>query len=155
MHHGPAGACGHGAIWLVYAKLQQGKDASNEVAACRAEAQSKLKVPQELPVVGFAEGSTGSWADMAVRTGIETGKWPQWLELPPGRMTLIRFTEDYGRLLASRHDAAAATSALQAMAGDREILKANFAKEFPDDDQTMSWVDRAIDQAAVRRRAQH
>ena len=149
MHHGSAGACGHGAIWLVYAKLQQGEDANREVAACRAEAESKLKNPEPLPVVGFGEGSTGSWADMAVRTGIETGKWPHWIELPPGKMTLIRFTEDYGRLLASGRDAAAAASAFQAMTADREILRANFAKEFPDDDQTMPWVDRAVDQAAA------
>ena len=149
MHHMPPAACGHGAIWLVYAKLQQGKDASREVAACRAEAESKLKGPQQFPVAGFSEGSTGSWADMAVRTGIETGNWPQWIELPAGKMTLIRFTEDYGRLLSSRHDPAAAASALHAMIADRDILRANFAKEFPDDDQTMPWIDRAVDQGAA------
>ena len=99
--------------------------------------------------MGFGEGSTGSWADMAVRTGIETGKWPQWIELPAGKMTLVRFTQDYGRLLSSRHDRAAAGSALQAMIADRDILRANFAKEFPDDDQTMPWIDRAVDQGAA------
>lgn len=147
MHHEPAGACGHGYIWLVYAKLQQGKDVRREVAACRAEAEGRLKAAPSLPVVGNGEGSSGSWADMAVRTGIETGKWPQWMDLPPGKLMLVRFTEDYGRLLSSRHDMSAAASAAQAMKADREILRANFAKEFPDDNQTMPWIDRAVDQA--------
>jgi tetratricopeptide (TPR) repeat protein len=150
MHHAPPGACGHGFIWLVYAKLQQGKDASREVAACRAQAESSLKATSAaLPVVGYGEGASASFADMAVRTGIETGKWPQWMELPPGKLTIARFTEDYGRLLASRRDAAAAASALKAMEADRDVLRANFAKEFPDDDQTMPWVDRAVDQGAA------
>jgi len=149
MQHGPSGACGHGFIWLVYAKLQQGKDATPEIAACRAEADSRLKrAPAAgLPVVGNPEGSTGSWADMAVRSGIETGKWPSWMELPAGKLTFVRFTQDYGQLLSSRHDAVAAASALKALEADREVLRANFAKEFPDDDQTMPWVDRAIEQA--------
>jgi predicted negative regulator of RcsB-dependent stress response len=64
-------------------------------------------------------------------------------------MTIVRFTEDYGRLLSSRRDAAGATSALEAMKADREILKANIAKEFPDDDQTMPWIDRAMDQGGA------
>jgi tetratricopeptide (TPR) repeat protein len=149
MHHEPPGACGHGFIWLVYAKLQQGEDAGREVAACRAEALSKLKDAKDLPVVGFGEGSGASWADMAVRTGIETGHWPEWVEFPAGKMTIVRFTEDYGRLLSSRRDAAGATSALEAMKADREILKANIAKEFPDDDQTMRWIDRAMDQGGA------
>jgi tetratricopeptide (TPR) repeat protein len=149
MHHEPPGACGHGFIWLVYAKLQQGKDPSQEVAACRAEAESRLKAAPAaaLPVVGNPEGSSGSWADMAVRTGIETGRWPDWMELPAGKLTFVRFTEDYGKLLASRHAAAGAASALEAMEADRQVLQANFTKEFPDDDQTMPWINRAIEQA--------
>jgi tetratricopeptide (TPR) repeat protein len=33
------------------------------------------------------------------------------------------------------------------MKADREILATNFKKEFPDDDQTMPWIDRAVGQA--------
>jgi tetratricopeptide (TPR) repeat protein len=83
---------------------------------------------------------------MAVRVGIETGKWSKWLELPAGKMTYARFLEDYGRVLASRHDAQAAEAALSAMKVDRDDLAANFAKEFPDDGQTMPWIDRAVAQ---------
>jgi tetratricopeptide (TPR) repeat protein len=146
MHHEPAGSCGHEFIWLVYAKLQQGEDAGKEVEACRTEAEAKLKDDKNLPTVGYPEGSTGSWADMAVRTGIETGKWAKWIDLPPGKMTFVRFTEDYGRLLSSRHDAGAAAAALSAMKADRDVLAANWSKEFPDDDQTMPWIDRAVAQ---------
>jgi tetratricopeptide (TPR) repeat protein len=138
--------CGHEPTWLVYALLQQGKDAGRQVDACRAEAESKLKQAGDLPVVGHPGGSTSTWADMAVRVGVETGKWPTWVEIPAGKLTYARFTENYGRLLASRRDAAAAQSALAAMKADREVLAANFKKEFPDDDTYMPWVDRAVAQ---------
>jgi tetratricopeptide (TPR) repeat protein len=105
-----------------------------------------MKEAKDLPVVGYPEGDTGSWADMAVRTGIETGKWPAWVDLPSGKMMYARFTEDYGRLLQSRRNAVDAQAALAAMKSDREILAANFAKEHPDDTDTMQWVDRAVAQ---------
>ena len=145
-HGEPAAACGHPFIWLVYAKLQQGEDAGPDVDACMTEAENALRDGESLPAVGYPEGSTGSWADMAVRVGIETGKWSKWLELPAGKMTYARFLEDYGRVLASRHDAQAAEAALSAMKVDRDDLAANFAKEFPDDGQTMPWIDRTVAQ---------
>ena len=144
---GSAEHCGHGAIWLVYAKLQQGKDAASEVNACRAEAQSMLTGAKDLPVVGFSEGAAASWADMAVRTGIETGKWPQWIDLPAGKMTFARFTEDYGRVLAARRNAAEVQAALTALKADQAVLAANLAKEYPDDVQSLPWIDRAVAQA--------
>ena len=149
MHQQPGPACGHEFIWLVYAKLQQGKDASIDVDACRADADSRLKSSKldELPVAGFPEGSTASWADMAVRTGIETGQWPQWMEFPAGKMTFARFTEDYGRVLAARHKPQDAAAALAAMKTDRAVLATSYAKEYPDDGQTLPWLDRAVAQA--------
>jgi len=146
-HHMPPGACGHGHIWLVYARLQQGKDVDREIDACLAQAEAMTKELKELPAIGSPEGAFGSWADMAVRAGIETGKWPKWVELPSGKFAWARFTEDYGRVLASRHDAAAAQSALAAMRNDREIISANWKKEFPDDDTSLPWVDRALAQS--------
>ena len=145
-HRMPPGACGHGHIWLVYARLQEGKDVSREVDACLAQAQAMTKELKDLPAVGSPEGGFGSWADMAVRTGIETGKWPKWVELPSGKFAWARFTQDYGRVLASRHDAAAAQSALAAMKVDREVVAANWKKEFPDDDTFLPWADRAVAQ---------
>jgi len=147
-HHMPPVACGHGNIWLVYARLQEGKDVSQRMDACLADALLRQKEIKDLPIVGHPEGDTASWADMAVRTGIETGKWPaKWMDLPPGKFIYARFIQDYGRVLASRHDATAAQSALDSMRTDREILAANFKKEFPDDDTYLPWVDRALAQA--------
>jgi tetratricopeptide (TPR) repeat protein len=139
-------ACGHGNIWLVYARLQEGKDVQREVDACLAQAQAMSKGLKEMPVVGFPEGAFGSWADMVVRAGIETGKWPQWAELPSGKFTWTRFLEDYGRVLSSRHDAGAAQSALLSMKADQQVLEGNYRKEFPDDDQTMPWIERTVAQ---------
>jgi tetratricopeptide (TPR) repeat protein len=146
-HMTPTGACGHPDIWLAYARLQQGKDVSQEVDACKAGAQKLIGETKDLPAAGYPEGAAGSWVDMAVRTGIETGKWPSdWLQLPAGKLGYARFLENYGRLLASRRDAAGAQSALAAMKSDAEFLAPNFKKEFPDDDTVMPWVERALAQ---------
>jgi hypothetical protein len=83
---------------------------------------------------------------MAVRSGIETGKWPNWPELPSGKLNFARFVEDYGRLLSSRHDAAAAQSAFAAMKADAATVASNWKIEFPDDDSSVPWVDRAVAQ---------
>jgi len=146
MHNMPPGHCGHGHIWLVYARLQQGKDVAAQTDACAAEVAANLKELKDLPTVGYPEGDAGSWADMAVRTGIETGKWPKWLELPAGKFMFAHFTANYGRLLGSRHDAVAAQAALAAMKSDRQSLLANWKKEFPDDDTYLPWLDRAVAQ---------
>jgi hypothetical protein len=145
-HGMPPASCGHGNIWLVYARLQQGKDVGPQTEACRADVMSNLKDLKELPTIGYPEGDAGSWADMAVRTGIETGKWPKWLDLPAGKFIYAHFVQDYGRMLESRHDASAAQSALAEMKSDREILATDYKKEFPDDDTALPWVDRAVAQ---------
>ena len=142
----PPTACGHGHIWRVYAKLQQGKDVASDVKACRVEAEAKLKGTKDLPVVGAPENSTSSWMDMVVRAGIETGQWSDWPDLPPGKMTFAQFTEDYGRVLASRKSPAAAQAALASLKADRDLLVGNFKKEFPDDDTYLPWIERAVAQ---------
>ena len=145
-HGEPPAACGHGNIWLVYSRLQQGKQVGPAIDACLAQAQSMTKQLKELPVVGSPEGAFGSWADMAVRTGIETGKWTRWADLPSGKFNFARFVQDYGRLLSSRRDAAAAGSAFAAMKTDGQIVTSNWKKEFPDDDSYLPWIDRTLAQ---------
>lgn len=143
----PPVVCGHANIWLVYARLQEGKDISQRVEACLADALRSQTATKELPIVGHPEGDTASWADMAVRTGIETGKWPaRWMDLPPGKFTYARFIQDYGRVLAGRHDAPSAQSALESMKAARDLLAAHFKEEFPDDDTYLPWIDRAVAQ---------
>ena len=146
-HNMPPVSCGHGNIWLVYARLQQGKDVASQTDACRADVMTNLKDLKDLPTIGYPEGDAGSWADMAVRTGIETGKWATWVELPAGKFLYAHLTEDYGRLLQSRHGAVAAQSALAAMKADQQIVLAGWKKEFPDDDTELPWVERKMAQA--------
>jgi tetratricopeptide (TPR) repeat protein len=146
-HHMAPASCGHGHIWLVYARLQEGKDVTSQIGACRADVMTNLKEMKDLPTVGYPEGDAGSLADMAVRLGIETGKWSNWVDLPAGKFIYAHFTQDYGRVLENRHDAPAAQAALAALKADWDGLAANYKKEFPDDDTVLPWAERAIAQA--------
>jgi len=57
-----------------------------------------------------------------------------------------RFTLAYGRLLAARHNAKAASTALAEMKADRAAIAAAMTKELPDEDQLLPWLDRAVAQ---------
>lgn len=142
----PMVACGHGAIWLVYSRLQQGAPVEGQIAECRKVATANIAV-SEKPVVGYAEGGSASVADMVVRRGIETGKWDQPLALPDGKFNMARFFFEYGDVLAARRDPAAAANALARMRTTHRIVAANYRKEVPDDDQTMPWIDLMLAQA--------
>ncbi len=101
--------CGHYAEWLVYARLQQGKEAEAEadIAACREAAGRELaSEPAEGPIESYRSG-VRSWADMAVRHRIETGRAAaDGPALPEGRYLATRFTLAYGDLLAAAGDPA-------------------------------------------------
>jgi len=138
--------CGHGAIWLVYAELQLGQDPLNDIDRCRETALSPGNLAKADTVIGDPEGNVNSWADMVVRRGIELGKWSQSTKLPEGRFMYGHFILDYGRLLESKGDAAAAAAALAEMKADRAAIAAALPKEFPDEDQLLPWIDRAVAQ---------
>jgi beta-glucanase (GH16 family) len=140
-------ACGHGGIWLVYARLQQGLPVDEQVAECRMAAEAGLKDSKTVSRVGFGEGNVASHADMAVRRSIETGGPVERIALPDGLMNNARFTYAYGQVLAARHDPVASRAALAELAAAHAILASDYRKEFPDDDQTMPWIDLAFDQA--------
>ena len=142
----PMMACGHGGIWLVYARLQQGLPVEDQIAECR-KASLSLISQQESPVVSSPEGASGSIADMIVRRGIETGKWDEPLALPAGKLNYARYVFAYGDVLAARHNPSAATAALSQMRAEHDILASGYPKEFPDDDQMMPWVDLMLAQA--------
>jgi hypothetical protein len=100
----PAFRCGHYNEWLVYARLQLGKpEAQGDAAACRAIAELALTDP---PGEGriMAAVPVSSYADMAVRGLVETGKWEPPLALPAGRELAAAFTFAYGELLAAGSD---------------------------------------------------
>jgi tetratricopeptide (TPR) repeat protein len=145
--HADRMGCGHGSNWLVYAELQMGDDASADIDRCRKTALEPSALAHEHSVIGSGEEGAGSLADMLVRRGVETGKWPQPLDLPAGHFEMARFTLAYGRALAARHDASAARAAVAAMRASRKAIAAALPKEMPDEDQLLPWLDRAIAQA--------
>lgn len=144
----PMMACGHGGIWLVYARLQQGLPVESNITECR-NVTAAMIASGEIPVtlVGSGEGASGSVADMTVRQGVETGKWDPAPSLPDGKLNFARFIFAYGDVLASRSDQASASAALGRMKAAHAILTSNYRKDFPDDDQTMQWVDLILAQA--------
>jgi hypothetical protein len=139
--------CGHTNIWLVYARLQQSLPVEEQLAECRTFAANTIKESKDIPVVGYLEGNSGSVADMAVRRGIETGKWDTPLAVPDGKLNYTRFLYAYGRVLASRRDPAGAEAGLAEMRAAHRMLAENYRKEFPDDDQAMPWLDLELAQA--------
>ena len=142
----PMAACGHGAIWLVYSRLQQGLPVEDRIAECRRAATPNLTAP-DIPVVGSTEGGIGGLADMIVRRGIETGNWDQSPALPDGKLNMPRFFFEYGNVLAARGNPAASSKALGQMRVTYGIMTANYRKEAPDDEQTMPWMDLMLAQA--------
>jgi tetratricopeptide (TPR) repeat protein len=158
-HSGHMG-CGHGSIWLVYARLQEGEDPVDDIDRCRAAALDPARLARDASVIGGEEDSLGAYSDMVVRRGVETGKWPDPLPLEAGHHEFARFTIAYGRMLASRHDPAGAQEALTTMRASRRAIAAALPKELPDENQLLPWIDRAIaqgdavaDLAAGRREA--
>jgi tetratricopeptide (TPR) repeat protein len=144
-HAGQMG-CGHGAIWLVYAQLQQGQDPTDDIDHCKANALDPGRLGRDVSVIGGEEDSLGSYADMLVRRGVETGKWPAPMALDPGHHELARFTFAYGQMLAARQDASAARTAVGSMRASRTAIAAALPKELPDEDQLLPWIDRGIAQ---------
>jgi tetratricopeptide (TPR) repeat protein len=144
-HAGPMG-CGHGAIWLVYAQLQEGQDPVADIDRCKLVALDPARLARDASVIGGEEDALGSYADMAVRRGVEKGKWPDSVSLAAGHHELARFTLAYGQVLAARHDPVAARSALGDMRKARAAIAAALPKELPDEDQLLPWLDRAIAQ---------
>ena len=142
----PSGACGHYVEWQVYSVLQQGKDAKPLIEACRTRAQAELAASTDRSAVGTLRSQVTSWSDMAVRQMVETGQMPAALDLPADRYAVPRFNLAYVRLLDARRDAPRAAAALADMRRDREAIAAVLAKEMPDDDQYLPWLDRAIAQ---------
>lgn len=145
--HADRMGCGHGSNWLVYAELQMDQDPSADIERCRKTALAPAAIAHEHSVIGSDEEGAGSLADMLVRRGVETGKWPASVNLPAGHFEMARFTLAYGQALAARRDAAAARAALATMRGSRQRIAAALPKEMPDEDQLLPWLDRAIAQA--------
>jgi tetratricopeptide (TPR) repeat protein len=139
--------CGHGPIWLAYARFQMGEDPAEIIEACRAAAFDPVGLAANTSVIGGIEEKVDSWADMAVRRGIETGRWPADVSIPLGHYMYGRFILDYGRVLAARGNATSAAAALRDLRADRDAISGAMPREMPDDRQLLHWLERAIAQA--------
>lgn len=140
--------CGHYNEWLVYARLQLGKDVSDIVSACRvqAEAQIAAGAPNR-----FGFGNSSSYGAIATWQGVDTGVWPEDLEGTGDGFILARLMLAHGKALETMGDEASVANALAeltALAQDYGRLLPEIA---PDDRTSMAWVERAIAQVdAVR-----
>jgi hypothetical protein len=130
----PPGRCGHYNEWLVYARLQQSKaGVDRDIAACR---EASLTAPPAADAAGKIEAGSAiwSWADMAVRQLVETGRWEAPPALPDGRQLGAAFNLAYGDLLAAGTDAErvrAARSKLEAAARALDEARGAEPVEFP------------------------
>ena len=139
-------SCGHYNEWLAYALDQQGKDSNDLVDACEKQAMADAESLNDPSILGGLRNLVTNWSQIAVRHGVDTGRWPT-AALPPGeKLALARFNLAYGDLLANRKSASGAAAALQAMKAQRAIIGSVIAKEWPDDDESLPWFDRAVAQ---------
>ena len=141
----PPSSCGHYVEWQVYALQQQGRDSSAMIDACGKEAMAHMAGSSDTSVLGGG-GLFNTWAVMAVRAGVDGGRWPDVTPPQGDRSVLGRFTLTYGKLLAARRDPVAAAAALEALKRDRAIIAKAMAAERPDDHDSEPWLDRTIAQ---------
>lgn len=139
-------SCGHYNEWLAYALDQQGKDSQPLVDACKAEAFSDQASVSDGSVLGAQRNLITNWAQIAARHGVDTGRWPTASLASGDNLTVARFTLAYADLQAARRSPERAENALKAMKGQREAIAAAIKSEWPDDDESLPWFDRAIAQ---------
>ncbi len=143
----PPTSCGHYNEWLAYALDQQGKDSRALVQACQGEALAETAGGADQTVLGQVRSPFNNWAVIAVRTGVDTGRWPEGNATPAdGRNLLGRFELDYGAVLAARNDTVKAEHALAALKRDRAVIAEAMPRERPDDHESGAWLDRAVAQ---------
>ncbi len=138
------GDCGHYNEWLVYARLQQGKDASDIVSACRAQAEAQV-------TAGTGWGDLSSYATIAGWQGVDTGVWPQPLEAEGEGFAFARFKLAHAQAISGFGEGAQVVRALEQMRSEAAVIARNLATRNPDDRTTLPWVERAIAQAEAIR----
>jgi hypothetical protein len=146
----PPGHCGHYDEWLVYARLQREQDEAGDIGLCRADALRDVAAKRATGRLDPYRSLAGSWADMVIRNGIETGRWTvEPPALPEGQYLETRFTLAYADLLAAGRDAErvrAARARLEAL--QRQIVEA-LPAERPNDVDTARRARVVLLQAAA------
>ncbi|MEE4199399.1 hypothetical protein [Erythrobacter sp.] len=135
--------CGHYNEWLVYARLQQGKDASDIVSRCRMQAEAQIAAGAS---DRFGFGPSSSYAVIATWQGVDTGNWPEALPVSDDGYVLARLMLAHGRALeafADRTPIAPALADMKALGEDYAVLLPQIA---PDDRTSIPWLERAIAQ---------
>lgn len=138
--------CGHYNEWLVYALVQQGKDASELVNGCREAARQEIATGGSFGQIGPYRSATGSFTTIALYAGASGGGWAEPLDFGSDGFLKARFDSAYARLLQSRDDLAAATEALTEMKQHHEAILEALPTERPDETGLQAWNARIIAQ---------
>jgi len=136
--------CGHYNEWLAYALVQQGKDASEIVNGCRAQAVAAV-------ASGGGEGRRGwgapsSYSSIALWNGVATGQWPEPIEGTGNGYLLMRFDMATARLLAGMGNAEVTATALAEMRGLSDEIATVLVEEDPLNTYTVPWLKRQLAQ---------
>ncbi len=137
--------CGHYNEWLVYARLQQEKDARPVIDGCRAQAEAELAGFKASGKKGFPSAAS-SYGDMALRYGIETGTWLEPLDFSLPFYVKTRFDFANARMLASRGNAAQSAAALAALRTEAAGTIAQIQQMSAGTDEITPWIKAAVAQ---------
>ena len=138
--------CGHYNEWLVYALVQQGKDASAQVEACRKQAGQELAAKKR-PRTSIAQRSAAtSYGRITLYAGATSGEWGDGFDWPKDQFRRAQFHMANARLLQARDDADTALKALSEMRRIRKGILAALPSEYPDETGLQAWTARAIEQ---------
>jgi len=146
----PKTSCGHYNEWLVYALLQQGKDASAIVRSCHAQTAGRIERLAADPESN--DGRLGAWSAARVVNflGVDAGEWLEPLAISESLSIestgAARFMQAHGMLLRHRDHASKARSALAAMLSLRQATLAAMRQANPETEPSYSdWGTRAIE----------
>jgi hypothetical protein len=142
--------CGHYNEWLAYSLDQQAKASQPLVDRCQSQAMEELAKGGDRTILGAKRSLFNNWAAIAVRHGVDTGRWPDFDAIPSGEGNLIgRFDLTYGQLIAARQDPEKAAAALLKLRDYRDRIRQAMPVESPDDHESAAWLDRAVDQGVA------
>lgn len=135
--------CGHYNEWLVYAKLQLGKDVTDIVDGCREQAKAHI--------AGAAKGKLGwgaasSYGAIAAWQGVTAGKWPEPLEGVDESFLLVRYDLANARLLENSGNEEVVEEALAEMKALSVEIDAAMKEEDPLNSYSRPWMERQIAQ---------
>ena len=137
--------CGHYNEWLVYALLQQGKDAKPIIDGCRAQAEAEVAAFTASGEPGYPSASS-SYGDMALRYGIETGDWQASPDFGLPFLVKPRFDFANARMLAARDDGPLASKALADLAIEVAGTIAAVREMSAGADEVAPWIEAALAQ---------